>query len=60
MIQKQWATRFAENKICGCEKHEKLKFTSLTISPGTAALQWFLIKKLLSLQFLQPTEHDAL
>ena len=31
-------------------KHEKLKFTSLTISPETAAVEWFLIMNLLLLQ----------
>ena len=31
-------------------KHEKLKFTSLTVSPGTAAVEWFLIMNLLSVQ----------
>ena len=31
-------------------KQEKLKFTSLTISPGTAAAKWFLIMNLLSVQ----------
>ena len=31
-------------------KQEKLKFTSLTISPGTAAVEWLLIMNLLSVQ----------
>ena len=31
-------------------KQEKLKFTSLTISPGTAAAKWLLIMNLLSVQ----------
>ena len=47
-MQKQQDTRLAENKIGGCEqKPDKLKFTSLTISPGTAA---FRIMKLLWVQ----------
>ena len=32
------------------QKREKLKFTSLIISLGTAAIEWFLIMKLLSVQ----------
>ena len=32
-------------------KHAKLKSTSLIISLGTATTEWFLIKKLLSVQF---------
>ena len=31
-------------------KHEKLKFTSLIISPGSAAIDWSLIMKLFSVQ----------
>ena len=27
-------------------KHEKLKFTLPIISPGTAAVEWFLVKKI--------------
>ena len=32
-------------------KHEQFKFTSLIISPGAAARDWFLISTLLSVQF---------
>ena len=38
-----------KRKICGCE-HEKFKFMSLIVSPGTAVIEWFIIKKLLSLK----------
>ena len=36
---------------CLWTKHERLKFTSLIISPGTVAIEWFLNLKLLSVQF---------
>ena len=39
-----------KRKICGCEC-EKLKVTSPIISSGTGVIKWFLIKKLLSVQF---------
>ena len=43
MIQKQQDTRLAENKSMVGNKHEELKFTTLIINPGTAAIQCFLI-----------------
>ena len=35
---------------CLSTKHERVKFTSLIISPETAATEWFPIMKLLSVQ----------
>ena len=42
-------------------RKEKMKFTSLTISPGTAAVKWLLIMNLFSvqLQSLQRKMHTA-
>ena len=51
MIEKRQDIRLPENKIRDCEQNRnKLKFTSLTISPGTAAVMWPLIMNLLTVR----------
>ena len=51
MMQKQQNTRLAEKKLrCREQNMKGLKSTSLTISPGIAAVEWFLIMNLLSVQ----------
>ena len=49
MMQKTNRAPDLRETVYGCEP-EKFQLTSLTVSPGAAAVGWFLITKLLSVQ----------